>query len=279
MHRRAALLRDLAREFRLARASRALHAPRPPTTGLVLEVGGGQQPAERSNILVDKYVADDSERAGGRPMTFGRPLVVADGEALPFEDGMFAYSIAYHVLEHARAPDRFARELSRVSSAGSVQVPSRAAELMFGWPFHPWLVDVVDGTLHFASKDPRLAPCNPTAHDWFAQSGALRLAVQAHESLLHHTVHWTGDLAVHVEGFRGVENHALFDLEQTCHVLRAAARDGRTVPLSAGLVKALIDPVTRRPLIQEGNWLVEPDEGRRYVIAGDVPILVCEEAS
>ena len=125
-------LRSLGADIRDARAQAARHRPRPPGTGLVVEVGGGQRPSARADVVVDKYVEDDFERAGGAPLDTSRPLVVADGEALPFDDGSAAYVIAMHVLEHATDPVRFAAELSRVGQAGFVQVPSRAAELTVG---------------------------------------------------------------------------------------------------------------------------------------------------
>ena len=130
-------LRSAIREVRRARQEARLHEPRPPHAGLVLEVGSGQSPHPRADVLVDKYVADNFERPHEIGIDFARPFVVADGQQLPFADGSFSYSIALHVLEHATDPLRFAAELSRVASAGFVQVPSSVAELTFGWPYHP----------------------------------------------------------------------------------------------------------------------------------------------
>lgn len=97
----------------------SLHSPAPPDTGLVLEVGGGQAPHPRSDVVVEKYVVDDFERPAGALLDLSKPMIVADGERLSFADGSFVYSIASHVLEHATDPVVFAGELRRVSRAGS----------------------------------------------------------------------------------------------------------------------------------------------------------------
>ena len=137
------LLGDLGRSVRDFRRQAGHHKPAPPESGFVLDVGAGHAPHPRSDLIVDKYVEDDFERQD--PLAMTRPLVVADGEHLPFADRTFSYVIASHVLEHAIDPVAFASEMARVGAAGFVQVPSRQAELTFGWPFHPWLIDLEDG--------------------------------------------------------------------------------------------------------------------------------------
>ena len=134
----------------------ARHRPHPPSDGLVLDVGGGQSAHPRANVVVDKYVVDDFERAG--PLELTKPLIVADGHRLPFADGTFSYVVAMHVLEHATDPVQFASELARVAAAGFVQLPSAESELTFGWAFHPWLVDREGDTLVFRPKGAGIVP-------------------------------------------------------------------------------------------------------------------------
>jgi len=97
--------RDVGTSLIALRRNTVKHSPRPPQTGWVLDVGSGQAPNLRSDLIVDKYVADDFER--GSPLVIDKPLVVADGHALPFAPATFAYVIASHVLEHAT--DRLGR--------------------------------------------------------------------------------------------------------------------------------------------------------------------------
>jgi hypothetical protein len=82
-------------------------------------------------------------------MSIDRPLVVGDGDALPFADRTFDYVIAMHLLEHATNPVLVASELQCVAAGGFVQVLFREAELTFGWPYHPWLKDRAANGLEF----------------------------------------------------------------------------------------------------------------------------------
>src|SRR5690554_3779407 len=119
-HPAVALLSDAVREVRSLARERRRHRAHPPATGLVVEVGSGDAPHPRSDVVVEKYVADDFERT--THVSFAKPLIVGDGHALPLADGCAAYVIASHVLEHATDPERFAAELSRVGEAGFVQM-------------------------------------------------------------------------------------------------------------------------------------------------------------
>lgn len=117
----------------------------PPKHGLVLEIGSGDNPNPRADILVDKFLFDNTERGGN--IVIDRPMVVADAHHLPFKDGVFAYTICSHILEHMDDPVQFASELTRVSKAGYIQSPAEIAERMFHWSFHRWYVNLVDDTL------------------------------------------------------------------------------------------------------------------------------------
>lgn len=55
-----AALREAARIPGEARQHRAS----PPSDGLVVEIGGGQSPHPRTDLVVDRYVVDDFEREG-----------------------------------------------------------------------------------------------------------------------------------------------------------------------------------------------------------------------
>jgi SAM-dependent methyltransferase len=123
----------------------------PPAAGLVLEIGSGDNPNPRSDILCDRFIGDNTERGGN--LVIDRPLVVADAHHLPFRSGAFAYTICSHILEHMDDPQQFARELSRVSAAGYIQSPSEVAERLFHWSFHRWYVNLVDGRLVLHPKE------------------------------------------------------------------------------------------------------------------------------
>ncbi len=123
----------------------------PPATGLVLEIGSGDNPNPRSDILVDRFISDNTERGGD--IVIDRPLVVADAHHLPFRDGVFSYIICSHILEHMDDPPQFVRELVRTGKAGYIGSPSEVAERMFHWSFHRWYVNLIGDTLVLHPKE------------------------------------------------------------------------------------------------------------------------------
>lgn len=126
----------------------------PPATGLVLEIGSGDNPNPRSNILLDRFLGADNRERGG-DLVVDRPFVVADAHYLPFKDGVFAYTICSHILEHMDDPQQFAAELKRVSAAGYIQSPSEIAERLFHWSFHRWYVNLDGDTLVLHPREPQ----------------------------------------------------------------------------------------------------------------------------
>jgi uncharacterized protein YbaR (Trm112 family) len=93
-----------------------------PRKALVLEVGSGDSPCPRSDILFD-LTLDSFERVGGRTVA-DRPLVLGNVERLPFRNKAFDYIIAFHILEHMRKPALFISELERVADAGYIETPA-----------------------------------------------------------------------------------------------------------------------------------------------------------
>jgi hypothetical protein len=109
----------------------------------VLEVGSGDSPSPRADILVD-FALEPRERWGGKIRRDGRPLVLARGEALPFRDQSFDYVIAFHVLEHSEHPELFLSELQRVAPAGYIETPSFWFERVFPLSVHRSEVAAID---------------------------------------------------------------------------------------------------------------------------------------
>jgi SAM-dependent methyltransferase len=117
-------------------------------TDRVLEIGSGDRPRKRSNVLCDKYIHDNYQRAlEAKVVIDRRPFVVADGQALPFKDRSFDYVIASHILEHVDDPHKFVSELMRVARAGYIESPSELGEKIFGWPYHKWIARVDGDTI------------------------------------------------------------------------------------------------------------------------------------
>ena len=264
------IARELGGIVREARRHRAA----PPVKGLVLEVGGGQAPHPRSDVVVDKYVVDDFERSGEAGLALTRPLIVADGECLPFANAAFAYSIASHVLEHATDPAVFAAELTRVSQAGFVQVPSRSSELVYGWPYHPWLISKQDRTLLFEPKPQAASPGGAIMHEAWRSSSLMRIAWMADRSRWHHSLHWEGTLDVAVSGTRRFHETADIDLERTIATLESMGSSGELPPLGAGVRDVLRCPRCGSEISWAERKVTCHEAGHDYPVAGGVPILL-----
>jgi uncharacterized protein YbaR (Trm112 family)/SAM-dependent methyltransferase len=118
---------------------------------LVLEIGSGDNPRPRSDVLCDKLPEDDTQRGG--EIVFDRPFIAADGQYLPFADKSFDYIICCHVLEHAEDPALFLSELMRVGRGGYIETPTEIGERLYGWPYHRWLISLEpSGKLVFKRK-------------------------------------------------------------------------------------------------------------------------------
>ncbi len=115
------------------------------TDDFVLEIGSGHNPKARSDVLCDKFIADDEQRGG--TIVTDRPIVEADGQFLPFADRAFDYVICSHVLEHVEDPAQLIAELERVARRGYIETPSEIGERIYGWHYHNWVVNLVDGCL------------------------------------------------------------------------------------------------------------------------------------
>lgn len=117
---------------------------------LVLEVGPGQKPMIRSDVLVDKFLTDDTERGG--ELVIDRPLIVADICALPFKDKVFDYAYTAHTLEHIEDIEQALSELQRVAKRGCIIVPHWHWEGLWNYPFHLWLISAREGKIIFRRK-------------------------------------------------------------------------------------------------------------------------------
>ena len=119
----------------------------------VLEIGSGHNPKTRSDVLCDKFIGDDEQRGG--PIIADRPIVEADGQFLPFANNAFDYVICSHVLEHVEDPRRLIAELMRVANRGYIETPSEIGERIYGWHYHNWIVNLIEGRLILQKNNKR----------------------------------------------------------------------------------------------------------------------------
>ncbi|MDY0365401.1 MAG: methyltransferase domain-containing protein [Arcobacteraceae bacterium] len=130
-------------------------------TDKVLEIGPGNTPFYRSDILLEKVFLDDEEtflQAGGtQKIDLKKDIIYFTDNVFPFKDKEFNYTICSHVLEHIPKDDlsHFIKELERVSiNGGYIEVPSYSFELLTSVKCHLSLIYAdSENTLHFLYKE------------------------------------------------------------------------------------------------------------------------------
>jgi len=103
---------------------------------LVLEIGSGNNPFIRSDILCDKFPFSSYERSTCSQIVIDRPFVIADAIHLPFKDKSINFIYCSDLAEYLEHPHIFFVECMRVSHKGVIITPSMLAEQLFGWDFH-----------------------------------------------------------------------------------------------------------------------------------------------
>ena len=129
---------------------------KPVETPMILDIGPADKPLEKADLLVDLTFDNDYAREGRPLLTDGKPLIIADVQHLPFRDKAFSFTNCSHVLEHTDQPSLALSEVKRVSRSYYVECPNWIAEnIIFGWPFHKWVVNKRNGELVFEAKRER----------------------------------------------------------------------------------------------------------------------------
>jgi SAM-dependent methyltransferase len=191
----------------LARSLRSFHRRRiaiPVGAGsLVLDIGSGDKPHWRADVLLDRYVGEEhaGQRSGRAAARVDRPLFDADAAAMPFADGAFDYVICSHVLEHVVDPAAVAAEIARVGRAGYLEVPEAASAKILDFPSHLWWCRLRGSTLVMTAKT---APAFDGEIQAFIDASGIerRLAdlLDADFDRRVISLPWSGRLDIEVEG-------------------------------------------------------------------------------
>ncbi len=113
----------------------------------VVDVGSGDNPMLRADVLVEPHLRDNSQRGGDMKIYRHQLLVDVNGEAMPFDDGRFDYAVCSHVIEYANNPERLLSELTRVASRGYIEMPSLLGEVLTPSAHNRWVAVELDGRL------------------------------------------------------------------------------------------------------------------------------------
>ena len=178
-----------------------------PDDALVLDVGSGDKPSWRADVLLDRYVGADhaAQRSGADAARVTKPLFDAAADEMPFADGAFDYAICSHVLEHVPDPGAVVGELTRVARAGYIEVPEVSSAKIIDFPSHLWWCRLDDTTspptLVFTAKQ---APhFDADIAGYIARAGIERQLTDLLDRRFDHRIvslHWSGSVPVRVEG-------------------------------------------------------------------------------
>ncbi len=191
----------------LARRLRSFHSRRiaipVDSDALVLDVGSGDKPHWRADVLLDRYVgAEHGGQRSGRPAArITRPLFAADAADMPFADGVFDYVVCSHVLEHVTDPAAVVAEITRVGRAGYIEVPQAASAKILDFPSHLWWCRLDGSTLVFTAKHARAF--DPEIAGYIERSGVERELEQLLDRAFDYRVvslRWKDNIDVRVEG-------------------------------------------------------------------------------
>lgn len=278
-----------------------------PREALVLDIGSGDNPHGRADLLCDRDVASHHDRPG--ILHLDRPFVVGDAECLPFRDDAFDYIISSHVLEHTERPDRVLGELMRVGRAGYIETPSTFSEKLGGMITHRWTTDLANGVLLVQRK------ARPTFDEqlhftfhrlWQAGAPAFMFFYWQNLPLFYTRLEWRGqipyrlveaDTDPHPSSFMGEgpgvraapHEHPLPDLDALAHLrptptsLKWAAK--RLLYRVAGqwhprrtldLPTILACPLCRGPLRLEARSAFCTACAATFPVVNDIPVLLPE---
>lgn len=160
---------------------------------LVLEVGSGDHPLIRSDILCDRYPFSSFERFRNAPLVTDRPVVAGDAIHLPFRDQSIDFIYCNDLAEHLDQPELFFEECMRVGRRGAIITPSLFAERVFGWPYHSVVFENRDGVLLIHRKTSyNWGLCGRTFHQLWLDDRDFRRVVSRNSDIFRMIYRWNG---------------------------------------------------------------------------------------
>ncbi|SDW14571.1 class I SAM-dependent methyltransferase [Paenibacillus sp. CF384] len=119
---------------------------------LVLDIGGGSNPFNRSNTVTEPFLTHNSHRSGTGVDTRYN-YVECFAEKMPFHDKSFDFALSRQVFEHTNSPKDACEEMMRVAKRGFIETPQKIFELLLGPnPSHNWFVSLQGDTIIFERR-------------------------------------------------------------------------------------------------------------------------------
>jgi hypothetical protein len=123
----------------------------------ILDVGGGKNPFEKANYIIDFAPYDENKLKTTWPNNIKSACNkknyfvhdICSRKPFPFDDNFFDFTTCTQTLEDIRDPIWVLDEISRISKAGYIDTPSIryerssvASKYFAGAPHHRWFVDL-----------------------------------------------------------------------------------------------------------------------------------------
>jgi SAM-dependent methyltransferase len=137
---------------RQRRRSEAMTEKRIPRNAFVLDVGSGDHPHRRADVLCDRYLDTSQLSRRHGAIVIDRPFVVADAIALPFADKVFDYVICSSMIEQVDDAGQALEELSRVGKAGYLSTYTEIHEFLSPYRANRWVGALQNGVLVLKRK-------------------------------------------------------------------------------------------------------------------------------
>lgn len=262
----------------------------------VLDVGGGDNPFQRADVIAEAYLSDSQHRDGRRIQTDQR-YVECFAECMPFADKEFDFVYCNHVLEHTHDPAAACQELMRVAKRGYIEVPAYWSEYLTGGHHtHRWLLSWENNCLVFRSKPwlqaknaPQDTPfAGALQRYWFADAEFQQLWQRQHRNLWTIQVMWDDHFEFRVES--GPRSSSLTGSDTTS-IMRQTPQGERLVPLANAFGSNLSPDAFRAQAgyhveaihSDPAQGLPIADKALEFVICSDVlqqssdPAQACEE--
>lgn len=122
----------------------------------VLEIGPGDAPFHRSNVLLELAYINEEDRikqfGHSNHLKSDKQIVYYEGNKFPFDDHSFDYVICSHVLEHVVNVEFFLNELFRVAKRGYLEYPLITYDYLYNFEVHLNFLKFKGGTLFFMNK-------------------------------------------------------------------------------------------------------------------------------
>lgn len=210
-------------------------------TDIVLDVGSGQNPNPRANVLCDRFLFDNTER-NAAPLYIDRPTLLGSAERLPVRDRSFDFVICSHLLEHVEDPSQIISELRRVAPRGYIETPSRIWEKLHSYEFHRWFVSLEQTTLVFQQKP--VAIYDPDLKSWISNHRHLGPFLDRHFNEMGFLIrlHWNDQIP------HRIERLANFDPKTSGH--RFAENTAASTPPPVAF-----DTLGQKAIRHWGRWL------------------------